>query len=264
MYIKRSILTNNAKALARTNGRFGDIYRIILPESDSVMCETSTTLRIHRITYREARDKIESLAKGIVARFGANDRYIALYGENSPEWIMLFWAILRSGNRAYLINTRQPDYFTESVLSTLDAVGIVSLHGASGLSFCAEASVAELFELAKESVALDDDAPFGNEIAITTSGTTLREKICIYHGENFSKQLLMTPEVTDDNKTLRATYNGHHRQDPLMLTAVEAYSFVALLFITCPCHRSPAFPNKILRPQNGQQGNPLLPMQCLS
>ena len=202
MYIKRSILTNNAKALARTNGRFGDIYRIILPESDSVMCETSTTLRIHRITYREARDKIESLAKGIVARFGANDRYIALYGENSPEWIMLFWAILRSGNRAYLINTRQPDYFTESVLSTLDAVGIVSLHGASGLSFCAEASVAELFELAKDRDALDDDAPFGNEIAITTSGTTLREKICIYHGENFSKQLLMTPEVTDDNKTL--------------------------------------------------------------
>ena len=178
MYIKRSILTNNAKALARTNGRFGDIYRIVLPESDSVMCETSTTLRIHRITYREARDKIESLAKGIVARFGACDRYIALYGENSPEWIMLFWAILRSGNRAYLVNTRQPDYFTKSVLSTLDAVGIVCPNGASGLSFCAEASVAELFELAKDRDALDD-APFGNEIAITTSGTTLSEKICI-------------------------------------------------------------------------------------
>ena len=251
MYIKRSILTNNAKALARTNGRFGDIYRIILPESDSVMCETSTTLRIHRITYREARDKIESLAKGIVARFGANDRYIALYGENSPEWIMLFWAILRSGNRAYLVNTRQPDYFTESVLSTLDAVGIVSLHGASGLSFCAEASVAELYELAKDRDALDDDAPFGNEIAITTSGTTLREKICIYHGENFSKQLLMTPEVTDDNKTLRATYNGklkHLMFLPLYhifgLSAVYLwFSFFGATFVFPPSYS----PEELLR-----------------
>ncbi len=208
MYIKRSILTNNAKALERTDGRFGDIYRIILPESDSVMCETSTTLRIHRITYREARDKIESLAKGIVARFGANDRYIGLYGENSPEWIMLFWAILRSGNRAYLINTRQPDYFTRSVLSTLDAIGVVSVDGKSGLSPCSEASLSELFALADGEEQLPEDAFFGNEIAITTSGTTLEEKICIYRGENFSRQLVKTPEVADGNKVLRATYNG--------------------------------------------------------
>ena len=251
MYIRRSILTNNAKALERTKGCFGDIYRIVLPESDSVMCETSTTLRIHRITYREARDKIEALAKGVVARFGANDRYIGLYGENSPEWIMLFWAILRSGNRAYLINTRQPDYFTESVLSTLDAVGILSFDGRSGLSCACEASLSELFALAEGKDALGEDASFGNEIAITTSGTTLSEKICIYRGENFSRQLLKTPEVTDKNKALRATYNG--KQKHLMflplyhifgLSAVYLwYSFFGATFVFPPSYA----PDDLLR-----------------
>lgn len=207
MRIKRSVLTDNARALERTDCRFGDIYRVIVPESDDVMCETSTTLRIHRITYREARDRIESLATGIVARFGSNDAYIGLCGENSPEWIMLFWAILRSGNRAYLINTRQPDYFTRSVLSTLGAIGVISPNDKTGLSDN-EATLSELLAMGEGRILLEPDAFFGDEIAITTSGTTLSEKICIYRGENFARQLLKTPEVTDANKVLRDTYNG--------------------------------------------------------
>lgn len=207
MYIKRSVLVNNARALERTERRFGDIYRVLVPESDSVMFETSTTLRIHKTTYREARDRIESLATGIVARFGSKDRYIGLYGENSPEWIALFWAILRSGNRAYLINTRQPDYFTASVLSTLDAIGVICT--GSEVSFADNcATLEEIKALSEGKSRLDGEAPFGDEIAITTSGTTLEEKICLYRGANFASQLMKTPEVADTNKTLRATYNG--------------------------------------------------------
>lgn len=206
MYIKRSVLVNNARALSRTERRFGDIYRVILPESDGVMLETSTTLRIHKITYREARDKIESLATGIVARFGSKDRYIGLYGENCPEWIMLFWAILRSGNRAYLVNTRQPDYFTASVLSTLGAAGVIFTGQRRAFSVDS-ATLEDITALSDGARRLSEDAYFGNEIAITTSGSTLKEKICLYSGESFAEQLIKTPEVTDANKHLRATYN---------------------------------------------------------
>lgn len=206
MYIKKSVLVNNARALSCTERRFGDIYRVIVPESDSVMCETATTLRIHRITYKEARDRIESLAKGIVARFGSGERYIGLYGENCPEWIMLFWAILRSGNRAYLINTRQPDYFTASVLSTLRAVGVIFIGERRALEVDS-ATLEDIEALSDGSGPLSEDAYFGNEIAITTSGTTLKEKICIYKGENIAEQLIATPRVTDQNRQLRATYN---------------------------------------------------------
>lgn len=206
MYIKKSVLVNNARALSCTERRFGDIYRVIVPESDSVMCETATTLRIHRITYKEARDKIESLAKGIVARFGSKDRYIGLYGENCPEWIMLFWAILRSGNRAYLVNTRQPDYFTASVLSTLGAAGVIFTGQRRAFSVDS-ATLEDITALSDGARRLSEDAYFGNEIAITTSGSTLKEKICLYSGESFAEQLIKTPEVTDANKHLRATYN---------------------------------------------------------
>jgi len=204
-------LSEDVRALRTSNRQFKDVYRIIFDHGDRVFCETSTMLRIHKMTNAEAQEKIERLAAALASKCGKTDEYIGLYGGNSERWILLFWAILRSGNRPYLINTRQPLDFTASVLRTLSADTVLCCDEVISL----DASVltfATLDALAADATPLPTDAPFGNELALTTGGTTMQQKICVYRGENFVEQLCSTPALIKENPALIERYDGQFKQ----------------------------------------------------
>jgi acyl carrier protein len=207
----RRVLSADICALRASEGQFKDIYRVIFSHEDRIFCETATMLKIHTLTNAAAKQTIEAMAAALTLHYGQAGRYIGLYGANSVRWIVLFWAILRSGNRAYLINTRQPRAFTESVLRTL---------GADVVLCCDEAiemdadilTYADLKAASDTLSPLPEDAPFGNELALTTSGTTMQQKICIYRGENFTEQLCSTPKLIKENPGLIERFDGKFKQ----------------------------------------------------
>ncbi len=189
--------------LKESDRTFRDIYNIVF-QNEGVFSRTYKEGAICELTYGRAKELIEGLSSVIAKKVGQN-RFVGLYGNNCVEWLLLFWAILKSGNKPYLINLRQPSNHISSVLATLDIKTI----------FCADAApdffencifyselTAEPFEKS------DPSRPFADEIAITTSGTSLQEKICIYSGKEISAQILNTREAVERNRRIIKGYRG--------------------------------------------------------
>lgn len=203
-YIKRKVRQNCIK-LNETSMTFEDIYNIVFSHGDNVMAEYNTYMGPQSLTYKETQRSIEVLSRSL-SEIAGTGAYIGLYGENSPEWIMLFWAILKSGNNPCLINLRQPASFSKSILDTLGVKLVVCCKespelGRRSISFSVLLQAVQLAD--KQS-----DVPFGNHFAISTSGTTLKEKICIYSGKEVGFQLLNIFAMIQENPGFVETYKG--------------------------------------------------------
>ena len=197
----------NCGLLRSSEMTFADIYRISFAAPEKVMAEYSEGTYIRRKTYGEIRELAETAAAALSKRLRRCGEYVGIYAENSYKWIVLFWAVLKSGNKPYLINLMQPESFTRGVMSTLRAEHLVFVGKAPGL--CENEYSYE--ELASENDGQESGSSsfeFGDEIAITTSGTTLQEKVCVFTGREISLQILNCDEILKTNKEMRAFYNG--------------------------------------------------------
>ncbi len=216
------------------------IYNIIFEHGDAVMTEDASLVGASsRKTYRQAREEIELAARGILAaNHGQTGQFIGLYGENKPQWILLFWAILKSGNLPYLINLRQPADFAAEALRTLEATLTVCVDDAPELgtkTVCYQ-------ELITDSDHLTPEVPFGDGFALSTSGTTLSKKVCIYRGKNVAAQILNVDKMMDENPNIVGDYKGqikHLMFLPLYhIFGLEAvflwYSFFGATFVFPP------------------------------
>ncbi len=194
--------------LSNSNQTFADIYHIIF-QRDLIMAETSCGTEIKTYTYAWGKEKISQLAIGIGEKTnGATDKFIALSAPNSVEWVLLFWAILKSGNKPYLVNLMQPVELTRSILQTLDVDYVISVEQPAGYGK-QQLLYADLLTTGSECAAETENQPaFGNEIAITTSGTTLKEKICIYSGKEIAQQILNAKQALAWNSDIGRSYHG--------------------------------------------------------
>ncbi len=207
---------DNCIQLKNSDMSLGDIYRISFAFPEKIMAEESHAVSIKSYTYGEVQKLIERAACGIRSKCSSNEprgRFIGLYSQNSVEWIVLFWAILKSGNKPYLINLMQPREFTAEILSALDCDTVIFTGSAPNIA-SNELSYGELMTEAGtgETAVFSDTAnasvAFGNEIALTTSGTTLKKKICIYTGREISLQILNCEQILKVNREMRAFYHG--------------------------------------------------------
>ncbi len=201
---KKAIFTNALK-LKQSEQTFGDIYSIIFSNSENVFIECPTMTRKVTFTYAQVQKRIERIARAISKKVSASGEFIGLCGENSPEWIIAFWAILMSGNKPYLVNSKQPAHFTESILQTLNARHVITVN--SNIQYAIETIPFSVFDEAEND--FEAKLPeFADEFAISTSGTTLKEKVCIYNGVQISEQILNLESIINTNQDIIGTYNG--------------------------------------------------------
>lgn len=195
---------NNSNELRTGKGTIKEIFEIVFRNEGNIMAETSNTFRITEHTYGQVKKRIERAAANIARTFGSDNSFIGLYGENSLEWLVGFWAILMSGNRPYLVNLMQPETFSNGILSTLGAKAVIYIGKRPSLN----AELAELSGLEEGEAALPSGTVFGNEIALTTSGTTMQEKICIYTGRELTEQIVNCDSIIDANPDIKTFYHG--------------------------------------------------------
>lgn len=203
-YIKKAVKQNCLK-LKETSMAFEDIYNIVFSHKDNVMAEYNTPMGPQSVTYKDAYENIEKISVALMKEYGTGN-FIGIYAVNCVEWIELFWAILRSGNKPYLINLRQPVSFSKGILDTLSVK----------LVLCKD----ECPDFERESLQFDDlllkgrqydskeKTEFANEFALSTNGTTLKEKICIYSGKEVSWQILNVLSLQEKNPGFVENYNG--------------------------------------------------------
>lgn len=206
----RNYIMTNQKLLSQSGRKFCDIYRYMFSHPSNLLAETEENYRIKRYTYGDVKKRIEEIAAAVYERIGNTNSYVALEMENCIEWIYVFWAILKSGNKPYLVNCRHPQDLSNDILKSLDIKYIFALRKGelSGEYILYD----ELSELAAKLEPLDGEEFFENELAVSTSATSLRACVCFYGGEEISRQILDAKEIITTSHRMHLHYKGYLKQ----------------------------------------------------
>ncbi len=217
----KKLLFENAKALRNSKMDFRAIYEIVFSHGELVMAEGSDGFRVWRQTYGEMRSRVEALSRAIYARIGASHSFVGLEMENCREWVVAFWAILRSGNKPYLVNCRHPLSLRRQLAKRLNLRYVLAL---------------EPSELEAETLLYRDltDGPafpesFEDELALASSGTSLNETICFYRGEQFAYGILNAEEILKISPRMASHYKGRLKQ-LCFLPFYHIYGLMAVFF----------------------------------
>ena len=198
----RQLLDFNREGLKASDRTMKSIYFFTFHHGDNIMCEGHDGLRTYTYTYSQMDEKIRRTAAGLYAKLGAAHQYIALEMDNSPEWVAAFWGILMSGNKPYLVNLRYPDSLTEGILKTLNIRCSVCV-GTSRLSV----EALDIADLEGDDPAAPEDV-FENEIAFSSSATSMNEVICFYTGAQLSEQMLAYQDIFKRAPRIAKHYKG--------------------------------------------------------
>ena len=196
----------NRDALVASNQDLKSIFEIMFRREDNILCEGNDGFRVYRYTYGQMRQRIVSAAAGLYAKIGATHRYVALELDNSPEWIVAFWAILMSGNKPYLVNLRYPTGLTAGILKTLQ-IRYILCSAAGSL----EGEYIPICELEGAAGAVPEDV-FEDELAFSSSATSMNEVICFYSGKQISEQILNFRSIVKECPRIAKHYKGSLKQ----------------------------------------------------
>ncbi len=201
----KQIIQNNAVALETSPQDLTSIYGIMFSQNEGVLCEGHDGFRTYRFTYAQMRRRIESAAGALHQRIGSG-AYVALEMENCPEWIVGFWAILMSGNKPYLVNMRYPKSLSDGIITRLGIQYSLYLKE-SGLDVQGIA----VSDLEKQGGAAPEGI-FADEIAFSSSATSMNEVICFYSGKQIAAQILNFKDIIRKEPRVAKHYNGSLKQ----------------------------------------------------
>ncbi len=195
----RKLLTKNSLTLENSSQKLEDIYNIMFSNT-GILAEDTDSIKINTYTYSDINKRIIEASSSLYEKVGSAHQYIALEMENGIDWIISFWAILRSGNKPYLVNCRHPKSLINSSFKTLDIQYVIVKE--SSVSDAQPIRISDL----RTSFRFEGD--FEDEIVLSTSATSLKEVICFYTGAQLSAQILNVNTFITKHPQIAADYQG--------------------------------------------------------
>lgn len=209
----RNYVDYNIKELNKSGKKLADIYRIMFRDNGLNIAEAEVDYRIRRYSYAEVRGLIENTSAELYSRLGATHEYVALEMENCVEWIVAFWAILKSGNKPFLVNCRHTTDLSNGILKDLNITTIIGMNSTrldgSFIDF------SEIYAKAKSGDLTSKECPadvFEDEIAISTSATSMHHSVCFYGGAEISQQILDAEKIIEESPRMASLYHGQLKQ----------------------------------------------------
>ncbi len=204
------------KQLYEGDRSFASLYFLMFSERENILYERSDGERLVCTTYGEALARIEALAAGFGSLGLPAGSVVGLYMDNSLEWILAFWMLLRSGYRPLLMNLRLPEAVLSKALHECGARCVIS----DGKRFSAPTLL-----LSDIPEATPRDAAFGSEVLVMSSGTSEHLKICAYGAEEFFWQILDSYQVIRQCRPIKRHYAGRLK----LLTFLPFYHVFGLV-----------------------------------
>ncbi len=200
----KNIIFGSLKQLKESQQTLRTVYDITFSEPSFVMAEENDGYKITTYTYGFVKEKIEKTAAAIYSTVGATHSFIGLAMENSIDWVVAFWAILKSGNKPYLVNLRHPDSLTLKITNNLEIKTVIcDQKGNLPVNY---------IEFKDLNGGVMESDEFEDEIALATSGTSLSETVCFYNGKNICAQIFNTEKIVKENHRIYAHYKGSLKQ----------------------------------------------------
>lgn len=157
------------------------------------------------MTYAECRICIEHVAGRIADTLcvAPPNAFVGLLLDNSPEWVVAFWAILQAGFRPLLLNPRQDDAQNLRLMQNARAVALAAKRPLGDAVFLDSA------DMARPPIVRTAFAPrWANGIALCSSGTSGLPKLCVFDGRAVSAQILNSGHVLSHNNTINTRDHG--------------------------------------------------------
>lgn len=185
---------------------YQSIYQVMFSFAEHVIAETTDGSKIIKTTYGQCQQEIVKAAPKLKKLLGnlETNSIVGLKLENSLNWIIAFWTILRIGYRPLLINCQNDELMISQTLKELNVKAIISDSGTYNVD-----NYINIQEFINDEISSDDEANWANEIVLTTSGTTAASKICIYDGEAICNEILKSEYVIKKNNWIKGRYHGH-------------------------------------------------------
>ena len=217
----KKIVNTRVNHLTNSNQTFEAIYSGMFLNPEYIFAETNDGYKITKYTFKEVDEKISNLAYSINKKYpDLKNQYIGIMQESTIEWVYIFFSILKSGNKPYLINLRHPKPLINSLLKSLNINYSI---GVSDLGYDTKFIDLNTLDLVCEP---NYKFNFENEIALSTSATTMKEKIIFYTGEEISAQILNCEGILKQNKQIKKHYHGYLKQ-LVFLPLYHIFGFMA-------------------------------------
>ncbi|MCR5462125.1 MAG: AMP-binding protein, partial [bacterium] len=202
----RKIVNTRVNALTNSKMDLEAIYNVMFMEKKYIFAESNNGYKITKHTYSDVDKKIKDVAYSINQKYpDLKDTYIGISIDTSIEWIYVFWGIILSNNKPFLINLRHPKELTNAIIDDLEIKYVIG----SNLGY--NATLINLNELDLEHPT-DYKFIFSNELCLSTSATTLKRKVVFFTGLELSNQILNVKYVLQNNKEVKKHYKNSLKQ----------------------------------------------------
>ena len=220
------IVKEKINSLKSSNFTFEGLYNIIHNQGERIFCEYMKEYRISKITYKECDSLCKKTANYLTEKISDKaGSFVGIKMENSIEWSMSFWALLMAGYKPMLLNDRLPQSINQYICDKLDIKTIITKENSSF-----DIQNMNYINVSLKEMSTQEEIRFTNwqnEIAISTTATSLNVKICIYNGKNFTNQVLNTKKILSQNKMIKRHYEGSLK----ILTFLPFYHIFGLVAV---------------------------------
>ena len=203
------IINERLNLLKESNRNFESIFKIIHHNSDFLFSEKTDGFRVHKVTYGEC--SLYSYKMGLYLSDKLDSsKYIGLMMENSLEFITSMYGILMNNKIPVLLNVRLGNVLNNQVIERLGIETIVA-----DQEYKVNATIVNVKNFDYDQIPNEinvDNFTWANEIALTTSATSLNIKICFYDGEAICTQIENSKDICNTIPLIKSHYNGYLKQ----------------------------------------------------
>ena len=182
------------------------IYRHAFAFADEAAFEYSRNLVIHTVTYRQCRGEVLRIC-ALLSRRAAAGSVVALVMPNSPLWVECFWAVLMAGCTVMPLSDAMPDGMLRDCLKHAGCALLLGDRRAEG---CESIGSEELKGYRPEGGAPESEPAdgWGDEVILSTSGTTGDPELFAYTGREIVSQILNSGYVLRRSKDISRFWKG--------------------------------------------------------
>ena len=200
------LVNEKMKKLLNSDFTFKSLFNNIHDQGDLVFSERIVDYVNTYTTYKEMREKI-ILASSVINKYVSKDNeFVGILMENSEEFLIIFWALLSNGFKPILLNKR----FTNSLISeSCRLVNCVTI--ISDVNKDLDLKIINYLDIIndKDKKIFDiNNNIWADEIALSTSATSLNIKICIYDGNSICNQIINSKDAVKTNRMIKGRYKG--------------------------------------------------------
>ena len=200
------IIRTKIDNLNKSNKQFKDIFEIVHDLENNIFSEISDGYRIKSLTYKDIKQQSILTGKFLYNELKdiEKDTFVGMMMENSPTWVSTFWGLLMAGYKPMLLNIRLGSKLNQEIIDLLNIKYVIC---DKDYNLSVNTLYVNDIDLNKYQ---NNECKFNwsNEIALSTSATTLNIKVCVYKGEDIASQITNTKYIVKTNKMIKLHHKG--------------------------------------------------------